>query len=217
MYRRGFTLIELLVVIAIIAILAAILFPVFARAKEAAKKTADLSNIKQIGIALQIYAADWDDNSVVKDEETGYDWFDPLYPYVKNRQVFRTPAYRADVDEPATDYLINGLFAHGASLTSFEYPSEQIALAPRAKGVEDTDYHPWPEDGTSWDDESMYGHDGENWFSERIDQKRFTEGANYGHADTSSRYFKFSQTLAGFPFPGRHNPERKFLDLGHSH
>ncbi|MFN3963478.1 MAG: prepilin-type N-terminal cleavage/methylation domain-containing protein, partial [Fimbriimonadaceae bacterium] len=70
MYRRGFTLIELLVVIAIIAILAAILFPVFARAKEAAKKTSDLSNIKQIGLALQIYAADWDDNSVVKDEDT---------------------------------------------------------------------------------------------------------------------------------------------------
>gem|GEM_PF-2345536 len=143
MYRRGFTLIELLVVIAIIAILAAILFPVFARAKEAAKKTADLSNIKQIGTALQIYAADWDDNSVVKDEEEGYDWFDPLYPYVKNRQVFRTPAYRAEDDEPATDYLINGLFAHGASLTSFEYPSEQIALI-RASRL------PWPRVPRVW-------------------------------------------------------------------
>jgi prepilin-type N-terminal cleavage/methylation domain-containing protein len=61
MLRKAFTLIELLVVIAIIAILAAILFPVFAQAKEAAKKTASLSNVKQIGTATMIYAADYDD------------------------------------------------------------------------------------------------------------------------------------------------------------
>src|SRR6185503_11219014 len=60
-HRKAFTLIELLVVIAIIAILAAILFPVFAQAKEAAKKTASLSNAKQEGTAMQIYMADYDD------------------------------------------------------------------------------------------------------------------------------------------------------------
>jgi prepilin-type N-terminal cleavage/methylation domain-containing protein len=59
--RAGFTLIELLVVIAIIAILASILFPVFAQAKQAAKKTADLSNLKQIGLALAMYQGDSDD------------------------------------------------------------------------------------------------------------------------------------------------------------
>lgn len=59
--RKAFTLIELLVVITIIAILAAILFPVFAQAKTAAKKTATLSNIKQVGTAIQIYMADYDD------------------------------------------------------------------------------------------------------------------------------------------------------------
>src|SRR6188508_2046815 len=58
---RGFTLIELLVVIAIIAILAAILFPVFAQAKEAAKKTASLSQMKQVGTATIMYTADYDD------------------------------------------------------------------------------------------------------------------------------------------------------------
>jgi prepilin-type N-terminal cleavage/methylation domain-containing protein len=60
-HRRAFTLIELLVVIAIIAILAAILFPVFAQAKEAAKKTTSLSNFKQMGTALQVYLPDADD------------------------------------------------------------------------------------------------------------------------------------------------------------
>jgi prepilin-type N-terminal cleavage/methylation domain-containing protein/prepilin-type processing-associated H-X9-DG protein len=58
---KGFTLIELLVVIAIIAVLAAILFPVFAQAKAAAKKTASLSNLKQIGLAWQMYGNDYDD------------------------------------------------------------------------------------------------------------------------------------------------------------
>src|SRR5882757_4117150 len=61
MRNRAFTLIELLVVIAIIAILAAILFPVFAQAKEAAKKTADLSSVKQVSTSMAIYLTDSDD------------------------------------------------------------------------------------------------------------------------------------------------------------
>ena len=59
--RKGFTLIELLVVIAIIAILAAILFPVFARARRAAQRTSCLNNLKQIGVAINMYESDWDD------------------------------------------------------------------------------------------------------------------------------------------------------------
>lgn len=59
---RALTLIELLVVIAIIAILAAILFPVFAQAREKARQTACLSNLKQVGLAVQMYAQDYDEN-----------------------------------------------------------------------------------------------------------------------------------------------------------
>ena len=59
--RRGFTLIELLVVIAIIAVLAAILFPVFSQAREAARKTACLSNMRQIGLATRMYMQDFDE------------------------------------------------------------------------------------------------------------------------------------------------------------
>ncbi|MER3496704.1 MAG: hypothetical protein C4320_08020, partial [Armatimonadota bacterium] len=102
--RQGFTLIELLVVIAIIAILAAILFPVFAQAKLAAKKTADLSNAKQIGTAAQLYLGDSDDTHpmVVYTTDgngqipgTGSDVFsvfDALQPYSKNKDLFTSPA-----------------------------------------------------------------------------------------------------------------------------
>ncbi|MES1227022.1 MAG: prepilin-type N-terminal cleavage/methylation domain-containing protein, partial [Armatimonadota bacterium] len=105
----GFTLIELLVVIAIIAILAAILFPVFAQAKQAAKKTADLSNIKQIGTATQIYLNDFDDKFMMADTYPVvtavygdmYRWCSKqvLGPYTKTTDIFVSPldgSYKPD-------------------------------------------------------------------------------------------------------------------------
>lgn len=90
--KKAFTLIELLVVIAIIAILAAILFPVFAQAKEAAKNTQLLSNFKQIGTAHHIYSADYDDQFVLTMLSHPVDpidlaWQDLLQPYMKNYQL----------------------------------------------------------------------------------------------------------------------------------
>jgi prepilin-type N-terminal cleavage/methylation domain-containing protein/prepilin-type processing-associated H-X9-DG protein len=88
--RRAFTLIELLVVIAIIAILAAILFPVFAQAKMAAKKTADMSNMKQIGTGLMMYCNDADDmfprNEYPNPEygSNGFTWREATQPYIKS-------------------------------------------------------------------------------------------------------------------------------------
>ena len=101
MFRRrsGFTLIELLVVIAIIAILAAILFPVFARAREKARQTSCTSNLKQIGTALMMYTQDYDE--VLCDTLMGRDhgnwalmdaWTRCLMPYVKNNQLFKCPS-----------------------------------------------------------------------------------------------------------------------------
>lgn len=90
--RNAFTLIELLVVIAIIAILAAILFPVFAQAKLAAKKTADLSNMKNIDTAVIMYAADSDDTLPVTNWPHWYVNAARVFPYTKNRDIFRNPA-----------------------------------------------------------------------------------------------------------------------------
>ncbi|AIE84439.1 type II secretion system protein [Fimbriimonas ginsengisoli] len=93
--RKGFTLIELLVVIAIIAILAAILFPVFAQAKESAKRTACLSNSRQQGTALQLYLQDEDGMmpTAYQLSATGeyHDVWNLLLPYTKNQEIFFCP------------------------------------------------------------------------------------------------------------------------------
>ncbi len=120
--RRGFTLIELLVVIAIIAILAAILFPVFARAREKARQTSCLSNLKQIGLALQMYAQDYDDTlprsamytepSAVLPEGGPDYWFEQIYPYVNNAQIFACPSES-----------FNGISSGGVEVTHEDWPS----------------------------------------------------------------------------------------------
>ena len=96
--RRGFTLIELLVVIAIIAILAAILFPVFAQARAKARQTACLSNMKQIGTALSMYTQDADETlplnigDVTNFATSGsVSWISGILPYLKNYDVLRCP------------------------------------------------------------------------------------------------------------------------------
>ncbi|MBX3095298.1 MAG: prepilin-type N-terminal cleavage/methylation domain-containing protein [Fimbriimonadaceae bacterium] len=110
----AFTLIELLVVIAIIAILAAILFPVFARAKVAAKNSADISNGRQVAIGLVMYLSDYDDqmpifyayNSMPPAGDPAHKGVEvQLFPYLKNKDVFRSPF---DVGGPYTDIDVPG-------------------------------------------------------------------------------------------------------------
>lgn len=93
MTRRGFTLIELLVVIAIIAILAAILFPVFARAREKARQASCSSNLKQMATAIMMYAQDYDET--LPDhcgQTTATCWAVSIYPYIKNTQMYACPS-----------------------------------------------------------------------------------------------------------------------------
>jgi prepilin-type N-terminal cleavage/methylation domain-containing protein/prepilin-type processing-associated H-X9-DG protein len=102
--RRAFTLIELLVVIAIIAILAAILFPVFAQAREAARTTSCLSNVKQLSLGAMMYVQDYDEKfwgwnwgfncnggNAGQYRDSGSFWTMAIYPYVKNQKIYQCP------------------------------------------------------------------------------------------------------------------------------
>jgi prepilin-type N-terminal cleavage/methylation domain-containing protein len=128
--KRAFTLIELLVVIAIIAILAAILFPVFAQAKLAAKKTADISNLKQLDLAALMYIGDFDDTfsmggSCIALPASGWcpddgfiTWREIIYPYIKNGQGSGVLAKRV-VNNVGTPYEWGGVFATPTVATQY--------------------------------------------------------------------------------------------------
>ncbi|NUP99180.1 MAG: DUF1559 domain-containing protein [Armatimonadetes bacterium] len=144
MRRRAFTLIELLVVIAIIAILAAILFPVFAKAREKARQSSCGQNVKQIALGASQYLQDYDERlplgwisapGYTGSGENGrlHHW-DAITPYIKNRQIWICPS-EASGGWPFAGfgYSINTVI-QGASLATMEAPSECIYFAEAMHG-----------------------------------------------------------------------------------
>jgi prepilin-type N-terminal cleavage/methylation domain-containing protein/prepilin-type processing-associated H-X9-DG protein len=152
MRRRGFTLIELLVVISIIAILAAILFPVFAQAREAARKAQCSSNLRQLGMAIRAYCQDYDeqlpatwDGAVGTGGNSGLGgWmyftnflgpatFDPaqgsLFPYVKNTGIFQCAT---DGARRGNTYSINSLLSTPTAITGYHAGVADAALSQPA-------------------------------------------------------------------------------------
>lgn len=128
--RKGFTLIELLVVIAIIAVLAAILFPVFAQAKEAARKTACMSNLRQIGMGMSMYVGDGDSKypawvpHIAPVNGGNSIYFPPdlqLMPYVKNEQMWRCPSDHQPRIAPNTAIWWDGRYRAKAIPRSYVY------------------------------------------------------------------------------------------------
>jgi len=136
--RRGFTLIELLVVIAIIAILAAILFPVFARAREKARQASCQSNLKQLGIAWAMYVQDYDETCPPVSQDATYAvaglWYSVLAPYMKNTQLLACPSqdgtlgygYNRRAFAMYAGYASDG---HITKLATLQQPAEKVCMA----------------------------------------------------------------------------------------
>ncbi len=164
MNRKAFTLIELLVVIAIIAILAAILFPVFAQAKEAAKKTTALSNIKQTALGHLMYAGDNDDDFALAYHNggpagrEGQAWISTVWPYTKNYDIYTSPGAGIQNANSWSYYyqqlgvVPRGVYVGGRADMSVDYfvghPSGAMATAVNMNNVAFDGIFGWAIDGS---------------------------------------------------------------------
>ncbi len=204
-HKTAFTLIELLVVIAIIAILAAILFPVFAQAREKARQSACLSNMRQMGIAVNMYLQDYDERFPL-DSHTGTNapwvWLNTLEPYTRTKLLYRCPS------DPSVNWTtpLPGLrnvrrTSYGTnywmlpkfddctgynSLASIRNPSRTIYIAEMRENTTGDHYHPamwvWPNNCGFYqpqDELAMTWHSG---------------GTNYTFVDGHARWYRFEQT-----------------------
>ena len=212
--RNAFTLIELLVVIAIIAILAAILFPVFAQARDKARGASCLSNAKQQALAFNMYVQDYDETTVqtyfgdwspcCADRGGHYPWPKQLAPYIKNKQVYACPslstanwdtlrcAYdpggqcRESYDFPSViGYGLNPYVA-GISLARIEGPAGTLAIV-------ETRYYPpgHPSSNPAWGWYSAYPPYGDppaNPYSVWLTARRHQDGNNCSFADGHAKF-----------------------------
>ncbi|NLO04884.1 MAG: prepilin-type N-terminal cleavage/methylation domain-containing protein [candidate division WS1 bacterium] len=186
--RRGFTLIELLVVIAIIAILAAILFPVFARAREKARQSSCLSNLKQWGVGALMYAQDYDEichrgYQYYGSGTTYLAWF-PYYlmPYVMNYQLAECPSgsWTVTYGTDLPDYQQYNL---SYNTNAYKIGDDQVGMQHAAlASVEDPAGTFWITDGATG-----YTHTG-------AVTKRHNDGFNAVLADGHAKWFKNENT-----------------------
>jgi prepilin-type N-terminal cleavage/methylation domain-containing protein/prepilin-type processing-associated H-X9-DG protein len=197
---RGFTLIELLVVIAIIAILAAILFPVFARARENARRASCMSNLKQIGLGIMQYVQDYDEAYPIyrgnnNNTTEGYGWAGSIQPYIKSDQIFQCPSESTaasgtlPVSAGYSDYFYNLHFSSASDASPytdpvkqsvFTYISNTIMLGDWISDTGKNNLNSAPGDFTNTPANAIYYNAA----------RRHLDGANYAFADGHVKWLR---------------------------
>ncbi len=215
--RNAFTLIELLVVIAIIAILAAILFPVFGRARENARRSSCQSNLKQLGLSVEQYKSDYDSYfPIQKGAAPAAGVWEGVQPYVKSLQLLQCPSevtppnsnpdaapYKpAPLNNGFSDYFFNASLTNGAggrNDSELEQPALTILVGD---GTADTSGNQLPYingsrngfecGGVIWKNTSPNCNDASAFFHMLAPTAavRHLEGANYAFTDGHAKYYK---------------------------
>jgi len=217
MKRHGFTLIELLVVIAIIAILAAILFPVFAKVREKARQISCASNQKQLGLAFLQYAQD-NDEAVPADPDNwgtpmGIGWGQAIYPYAKSTAIYRCPD--DSTPTPNISYSYNAGLPNGSAkghIAQFRSPAKTVLLY-EVSGMTCDVTQPTPcspigvitVNYQTPDWVASTGKSQTGWVGGRIGDPalwpqlgRHTDGSNYIMADGHVKWFRGNQVSSGW-------------------
>ncbi len=216
---KGFTLIELLVVIAIIAILAAILFPVFAKAREKARQTSCLSNIKQVNIAIMQYCQDY--NEVLPTNwlpATGLWYAGTIQPYMKSRQAMACPSFSpfccGNVPLQCPNHWMTYGISYGLNdgicmVSSFSYalgkietPAATILIADALSDVGGANYG-----------SHLIGCPTNYWGAAHYGVEfRHSEGANFGFADGHAKWMKQGQVAPNTALAGN-DPDYSLWDI----
>lgn len=202
--HNGFTLIELLVVIAIIAILAALLSPALGKAKSKARQIECLNNLRQLTLALQMYADDHKD-SVLTRTSTSANWIRTLKPYYTDPELLTCPT---DGPSAKSSYLINGFndwfavhlrpdafeefkeWQGGATLrlTSIPNPSDTVIFGEKYKDSPHNHMDFYQGEGNDFEEINQSKHRAAN-------QSRENGGSNYAFVDGSVRFMKYGTTM----------------------
>jgi prepilin-type N-terminal cleavage/methylation domain-containing protein/prepilin-type processing-associated H-X9-DG protein len=181
----GWTLVELLVVVSILAVLAGILFPVFARARERATRTACASNLRQMGLAMQLYVSDWDGMlpSISHDiTEDPYSWTQTLIRLMKTPEALWCPndPHLGDRSIRQSSYAVNNLLSSGALLSEVSDPAGTIYAGEAGLLLVGDHYHPMK---------------GVRELMRELDGARHGKGSNYLYLDQHVRWDPFEATL----------------------